>query len=461
MRRKIFVNREHELNMLGNIWEKEKFSFVIIYGRRRVGKTRLLTKFAEGKKHIYYAAVEAPYEFLCNDFSNVVKEFVGLPISGDIIEVIESIPRLVKEKVLIIIDEFQYIVESDKSFMSRLQRAVDSTLFDKNMMIVVCGSSVSFFEKELLGYKSPLFGRRTASHKLKELGFKDIKGFFPEYGITDLITVYGMVGGTPAYLEKLDPKIGALENVYNIITPGTYLYDEALNLLRQEVREPRTYLSILASIAEGKDTIGEVASIAKIDPRSITKYILLLEELDIIERMRPLGYKRPVKLRIRDNYFRFWFTYNYKLRSLLESLRIDIAYKHIESTFNEYLSKVFEDLILNLVFDLYAHKVIITRPVNIGRWWYKDQEIDCVVRDPGRSTTFIEVKWSDLNISDGERLLKELEKKASKSGLTSPSNYYLLVTRKISNAESPVEIDAYHKIVDLRTIEKAISKAMK
>ena len=165
--------------MLEKLWRRKEFSLVVVYGRRRVGKTFLLTKFANGKRHIYYVAVEAPYSFLCDDFSKSVKDFLNLPISGDIVDMIETISKLIREKVLIVIDEFQFIVEADKSFLSRLQRTIDSILSNKNMMLVICGSAVSFFERELLGYRSPIFGRRTASINLKPLPFECISEFFP------------------------------------------------------------------------------------------------------------------------------------------------------------------------------------------------------------------------------------------------------------------------------------------
>lgn len=456
MRRKKFVDRKYELDMLEKLWRRKEFSLVVVYGRRRVGKTFLLTRFANGKRHIYYVAVEAPYSFLCDDFSKSVKDFLNLPISGDIVDMIETISKLIKEKVLIVIDEFQFIVEADKSFLSRLQRTIDSILSNKNMMLVICGSAVSFFERELLGYRSPIFGRRTASINLKPLPFECISEFFPKYNIEELITVYGIVGGTPAYLEKLDANASALENIYNIITPGAYLYDEALNLLRQEVREPRTYFSILSNITEGKTTLSEIANSAGIDPRSIIKYISLLEELDIIERIRPIGFKKPVRLKIKDNYFRFWFTYNYRLRSLLESRRINEAYEYIKHSLDKYLSKVYENLILELVPTLYSHGIITTKPIDIGKWWHKDIEIDCIVREPGISTTFIEVKWSNTSFSEARRILKELEQKSTKTGLTSPKNYYLLVVRNIQDSETPTAIDEHHKVIDLTVIESII-----
>jgi len=270
--------------------------------------------------------------------------------------------------------------------------------------------------------------------------------------LEDLITVYGIVGGTPAYLEKLDPAKNVKENIYMMITPGSYLYDEALNILRQEVREPRTYFSILASIAEGKNLPSEIASAAHVDPRTISKYINLLEELDILERRKSLGYSKPVKLYFKDNYFRFWFTYIYKLRSLLESGFVEEAYTHILGSLNRYLSKIFEDLIIELVPSLYGTGTIKSKPIQVGRWWHKDLEIDTIVRDPGKSTTFIEVKWQELNVSEAKKILKKLETKTAKTELTSPTNYYILAAKKIIDMKTPVEIDEHRKIIDLTTI---------
>lgn len=456
MRRKVFVDREGELKLLEELWEKKDFSLVIVYGRRRVGKTRLLTEFARGKKHVYYVAVESPFEILCREFSESVKTFLKLPFSGDIIDVISSIADVIKEKVLIVIDEFQYVVSADPAFTSRLQRVIDLKLKDKKLMLVLCGSAVSFFERKLLGYKSPIFGRREAALKLKPLKFTQIKGFFPRYSVEDLIIVYGVVGGTPAYLEKLDPAKNVKENVRTVITPGSYLYDEALNILRQEVREPRTYFTILATIAEGKDSPGEIASKAHVDPRTISKYVNLLEELDILERRKPLGYSKPVKLRFKDNYFRFWFTYIYKLRSLLESGFIEEAYTHISDSLNQYLAKIFEDLVMELVPSLYRVGLVKSKPVQMGSWWHKNLEIDTVVRDPGKSTTFIEVKWREINVLEVKKILGKLEAKAAKTGLTSPNNYYILVARKIVDVETPLKIDEYRVALDLKTINSIL-----
>ena len=450
MRRNLFVDRENELEQLEQLWKGSEFSLVFVYGRRRIGKTRLLTEFSRDKNSIYLVAAQVPYEILCKEFSERIKYSFDLPFSGDIVEVIDSITKTVNKKILIIIDEFQYVVEADNSFPSRLQRLIDSELSRRNLMLILCGSAVSFFEEKLLGYKSPLFGRRTSTLRLRALNFPQIRGFFPNYSLEELLSVYAVVGGTPAYLEKLSRTKSFKENLRGVVTPESYLYDEAPSILRQEVREPRTYFSILSSVAEGKTSQSEVASVAKVDPRSIVKYVDLLEELEILVRVRPLGYRKPVKLHFRDNYFRFWFTYPYKLRTLLETGYVEEALSHILETFNNYLSKVFEDVVAEIAPLLYRRGVIETRPIQMGKWWHKDMEIDLIVREPGKSTTFVEVKWGRVGYKDAEKIFSEVEEKAAKSGLASAENHYLLVVKEFTDKETSPEPEKHRKIVDLK-----------
>jgi len=426
-----------------------------MYGRRRVGNTRLLMEFSSNKKCIYYTAIEGSYERMCEEFSKIIKKTLNMPVSGDVIEVIEWISEASDEKLLIIIDEFQYLAEADPSFLSRLQRSIDNVLINRNLLLVLCGSSVSFFQKKLLGYRSPIFGRRAVSIKLSPLKFRDIHSFFPEYSIEDLVKVYGIVGGTPAYLLKLDPQKNIEENLYRIIVPNEYLYDEAINFLRQEVREPKTYFNILLSIAEGVKGLSAIARESFIDARSIVKYIALLEELDIVERIRPLGCRRPVFLDFKDNYFRFWFSYIYKYRSMLESGLIDEAIEEIVDTFNTYLSKIFEKLVIEIIPLMFKAKLIPVKPVEIGRWWHKDIEIDCIIRKPGKMTGFIEVKWRNISFNEAEGILMNLEKKSVKTGLTSTQNYYILICKNFEE-KTPVKIDEYKIVIDLNSLKSII-----
>jgi Predicted ATPase (AAA+ superfamily) len=194
---------------------------------------------------------------------------------------------------------------------------------------VLCGSAVSFFEKELLAYRSPLFGRRTLSLKLAPLGFPEVRHYLAGYTAEEAVTAYGVVGGTPAHLRLLDPSRSVTENLRALLKLGSYFYEEAPNLLRQELREPRTYMGILAALAGGERRPSQLASAAGIDARTLPKYLSVLEELDIVVRVPKLG-GRGAKLDFRDNYFRFWFTFPYRLRHLIEAGFTEEAVEHVE-----------------------------------------------------------------------------------------------------------------------------------
>lgn len=423
-----FVNRSAELSILEREWMRKGLSLVIVYGRRRVGKTRLLKEFAADKPHLYYVAIESSAGIQAREISKAARDQLGIPIT-ELSDLITFLPRAVGERIVIVLDEFQYLVEADPSLPSNLQRAIDLNP-ESDVLLILAGSSISFFEKELLGYRSPLFGRRSASIRLKPLKVFQIREFLPSYDIADLVRAYGIVGGTPAYLEKLDPSIDLWENVSRILTPGSYLYDEALNLLRQEVREPRVYFSILASLAGGRDRPSQVASEAGIDPRNLDNYLRLLEELDIVRKERPLGYRRPVKLAVVDNYFSFHFRYVYRMRHLLEMGLVEEALNKVREDFPSYMGRVFENVVEELVPLMYEAKLLPTRPVQVGRWWRKGEEIDLVVRDPGVSTTFIEVKWSGVGEMEARKLVGDLRRKAALSGIISGEEHYMIVCRE-------------------------------
>ncbi len=185
------------------------------------------------------------------------------------------------------------------------------------------------------------------------------------------------------------------------------------------------------------------------------KYIALLEELDIVERIRPLGCRRPVFLDFKDNYFRFWFSYIYKYRSMLESGLIDETIEEIVDTFNIYLSKIFEKLVIEIIPLMFKAKLIPVKPVEIGRWWHKDIEIDCIIRKPGKMTGFIEVKWRNISFNEAEGILMNLEKKSVKTGLTSTQNYYILICKNFEE-KTPVKIDEYKIVIDLNSLKSII-----
>ncbi|BES81723.1 ATP-binding protein [Pyrodictium abyssi] len=459
----VLVDRERELGLLEREYREPGFRLLVVYGRRRVGKTFLLRWFCRGRPCVYYVAAELPYESLAREFSLAVKEALGLPVAGDVVEVLEALARLHRGggKLVVVLDEFQYLVEADPSLPSRLMRSIDTALKGSGMMLVLCGSSVSFFEKRLLGYRAPLYGRRTGQLRLRPMAFWEAWGFNPGLTAVEAARLYGVAGGTPAYLALLGPGASAEKLVEEATRPGSPLLDEPVLLLRQELREPRTYLALLRAVAEGRVEPSEAAQAAGVDPRSIGRYIEVLEELDLVGRVRPLGRRRPVQLRFRDNFFRFWFSFILPLRSLIESGAVEKARRAILGELDSYMGRAFEETIVpQLAARMVERGILPLEPRQAGPWWRRGMEIDLVLRSPGRATAFIEAKWARLSRADARRALEKLEEKAGETGLASPRNYYVLVARGL---DEPI-LEEHHIAVDLewlhhnRVIEPAAAR---
>ncbi len=448
----LLVDRVEELRLLEAEYGRRGFSLVVVYGRRRLGKTYLLRWFCRSRPCVYYVAAELPYEQLAAEFSAEVSRATGLPIRGDVVEVLEALCRLWRgERLVVVLDEFQYMVEADPSLPSRLQRSIDTRLGECGMMLVLCGSAVSFFERRLLGYRAPLYGRRTAEIRLRPLSLEGVWGFNPSLSLEDATLLYMVAGGTPAYLAAVPGRPDHRSFIRLALTPGSPLYEEPLWLLKEETREPRTYLALLRAVAEGRVSPSEAAQAAGIDPRSVTRYVELLEELWIVERVRPLGRRKPVQLRFRDNYFRFWFTFVLPLRHVAELRGPEEAARLAEEGLAAYAGRVFsESVVAELALRMTASGVVPVKPVEHGPWWRGDAEIDYVVREPGNATAFFEAKWSELDTREARRVLASLEEKAARSGLASHTNYYVLIARRL---EEPI-VEEGRLAVDLKWLEE-------
>lgn len=432
-----FIDREVELSVLLKEYRKGGFSFVTVYGRRRVGKTRLLKEFLRRVGGVYYVAAELSYPILAEEFAEAVAEYLGrLPHSRDVVDVIKEVAEEVGRAV-IVIDEFQYLVEADPSLPSRLQRAMDTHLSTTELMLVLSGSAVSFFEAELLGYRAPLHGRRTANIRLRPMRFLDALGFLEGMSPDDAVRTYSVLGGTPAYLRQAYGKGGLKEVLEEVLSPGHPLIEEAESLLRQELREPRRYMALLRSVAEGRTSPYEAAMAAGIDPRTVHRYFEVLEGLDIVALRRPLGFRRGARVFFTDHYFRFWFRYVQPMRHLIEVGRTDEVIKYVLRTIDAHTSAAFEAIVEDTLPELHALGAVPTRPIQHGPWWHKGEEIDIVVRDPGNSATFIEVKWSKLNHGEVLREARQLADRARRTGLQERTNHYAIVAMEVGGLEEP------------------------
>ena len=239
-----FVDRQRELEFLEKKYREDKANLIVIYGRRRVGKTELIKKFLENKKGIYILcskdSLNENIKELKRKFFEITKREYFLKLETlsffDIFKYF--VEEIGDEKIIIVLDEFPYLIELNPGIVSVFQKIWDELLENTKIFLILCGSSIGMMETEVLGYKSPLYGRRTGEWKVEPLNFRHVKNFFEKYNIEDLFKIYSICGGTPFYLAKLDPELTVEENIKRkILTKGEVLYNEPKVLLKEEFRE--------------------------------------------------------------------------------------------------------------------------------------------------------------------------------------------------------------------------------
>ena len=290
-------------------------------------------------------------------------------------------------------------------------------------MLVLLGSSVAMMETDVLNYKSPLYGRRTAQWKVEPLKLSTTKLFFPQWNINTLVHVYSCLGGVPAYLQKFDLQMDFWQNVeQRILKKGEFLYEEADFLLREELREPRNYAAILQALAQGATTYGEIVNETNLERSMLSRYLGILEDLRFIQRIYPVAAKakpRKGQYLIADYYLNFWFKYVFSNKIALEAGDTVAVLNKIRKDYSNYLGRIFEQITIELLKEQKNQSKLPFAFTEIGKWWYKDAEIDIVATDEQTKTaTFLEVKWSKITKNDSRRILQSLRKKRSFSSGT-------------------------------------------
>ena len=420
---KLFVDREQEMETLQNEYEREGSALVVLYGRRRVGKSTLISEFIKGKKALFFLASEESEAQNRNAFKEKAAEFIDSDLlrSADIkswdvlFKAIMDTPF--DSKPVIVLDEFQYLGKANSAFPSVFQRIWEEILKDKSVMVILCGSLISMMESQTLAYGSPLYGRRTAQIRLKQIPFGYYHEFFPGKNRRDLIERYAITGGVPKYIELFSEQkdiYSAIEKC--VLNRSGYLYDEPHFLLQQEVSEVGSYFSIIKAIAAGNSKLSAIASILEIKSTSLTKYLKTLIDLDILEREVPITEENPEKskkglYKIKDNYLRFWFAFVYPNMSFIESGHSGIVMNKIRSSLvKNHTAFVYEDVCKERMWDLNGQGVWPFYFAKLGRYWDSKDEIDIVALDPeGKNLILGECKyWTEpVDIS----VLRELEAK--------------------------------------------------
>lgn len=406
----IFINRERELQFLEERYLSNRAELIIIYGRRRVGKTFLLRKFLEGKKGVYF--VVSRLGNILQDFSEAIADQLGVypPMFLSYKDLFRYMAQeSSRERTIFIVDEFQRLAESDPSFLMELQSAWDNFLRNSNIFLVLSGSSIGVIEKTALSSSSPIFGRRTGQLKLKPFTFKCAKEFMKSWPCEDKIRAYSVYGGTPAYLSHIDTSKTLIDNIKrNILEPSGPLHEEPYFLLSTETREPLRYMAILEAMASGATTLGEIASKSGISTNELPRYVRTLEALlDLVEKRYPLleeGRRGRAIYIIKDNFIRFWFKFVRPNLYILELGEVERIAQRVKENLDQYVSQVFEEI----AFEHFSHTVPAIR---IGKWWKGETEIDGVAIDEKTKTAyFMEAKWTNKPVD--KQVLRQLEAKA-------------------------------------------------
>ena len=389
----MFYCREKELGDLNSRYYGNRFECLIVYGRRRVGKTALINEFCKDKPTVFFSALNASSQENLVALSKAIFEKDNAdteyaPVFNSFDAAFSAITKMAeKERLVFVIDEYPYLAKADKSVSSRLQHIIDRVWKDGKLFLILCGSSMSFMEYQVLGYESPLYGRRTGQYKIGALSYKEITAFNPELDHEQQALVYGITGGIPHYINKLDVK-GDVDNalINNLFNTSSYLYEEPENLLKQELREPAIYNSVITAIAGGASRSNEIATKVGIEAPICAKYLKVLLDLGIIRKETPITEKpgRKTVYEIGDNFFRFWYRFIPQNTSAISAGRTGQIYEPlIKKHVSDYMGKVFEQMCREYLWQNADSLPII--PQEIGQWWgtdpneRKEVQIDIVV----------------------------------------------------------------------------------
>jgi AAA+ ATPase superfamily predicted ATPase len=416
----MFFGRKAELNKLNEMYGSNKFEFAIIYGRRRVGKTTLIREFIKGKNSIFFTANESTAS---ENLSSLSRGIGGKNTSPVYLEYESALTALFNmsdnERFIFVIDEFPYLAESYRGISSLLQILIDNRKENSKMFLILCGSSMSFMENQVLGYQSPLYGRRTAQFKVLPFTFFESLPFFTGYSSVDKAVLYGVTGGVPEYLNKIDKSKNVRKNITDLfLTPSGHFFEEPTNLIKQELREPSTYNVIIEAIAHGASRLNEIATKSGIEANKSIKYLTSLISLGLVSKEHPYGETagRRSIYKLEDKMFRFWYRFVFPNISAITMGLGEMIYENdVKAQLNAYMGLVFEDICKHWFYEQAKRNALPFFAGNFGRWWGTDskshgqEEIDiAATRDD--NAIFAECKWTNSYV--GIEVYNELMRKS-------------------------------------------------
>ncbi|MCZ7394830.1 MAG: ATP-binding protein [Candidatus Methanoperedens sp.] len=417
-----FINRKNEIRILEDIYNSNSSSLVVIYGRRRVGKTELSREFIKGKKAVYIFIEIKPEAPIFKDIEESLGEILKIKPR---IESWDDFFNLIfeqKEKLIIVFDEFQNLSKVNPGIFSKFQKYWDLNHNKSQHMFLIIGSYVGMIKKIFKDTKEPLFGRATMLFNIKPFNFFDsftfLNAFF-NLEIENASKFYFIFGGVPKYL-LLAGQMGTddpVETFKKLFIDTRILAEEGKNILTLEFgSEHRSFFSILEAISSGNATPKEISDYTGLQPGAVSKYLYeLVNNYEIVIREKPviMSRVRDTRYFLLDNFFNFWFRFIYRNSRLLE-INPEKAFELIMKDINSYFGKAFEKLAVEFLVEMNRKGSLHFEFMDIGRWWHRNEEIDIItLNKEKKEISFFECKWSSLNAEEAEIILAELKRKAT------------------------------------------------
>ena len=456
----MLIARENELKEIKALCNSKKFEFLVMYGRRRVGKTEILKEISKSYNTIFFSAQEKNDSLNLIDFSKVLqKHFSDNYLSP--FDNWENAFRYFAEKAkknkreILIIDEFPYIANENVTIKSIIQHIIDHELKNKNVMLILCGSSISSMEEGVLGSKSPLYGRATSKIEIKPLDYFDSFKFMGQYSIIDKFLAYGILGGIPHYLLQFDYKKSIIDNIANcIVKNNSILRDEPQTLLRMELREPSIYNSILEAISSSRNRLNEISNSIHEESNKCLKYINVLKNIRIVEKISPAGEKvdtRKNLYEIVDNFVYFWYKFIFKNKSYYELLSPEKAASEIYYELSNYMGKIFEKISLQYMLRLAKNNKLPFVPYNYGKWWgnnkklKRQDDIDILmISKDKKQGIFCECKFKNEKVDIGD--YKDLVLVSENFNSIKDKYYYIISKSGFTNTLDKIKGENIHLI---------------
>ena len=379
----MFIGRDREINTLQELYEKDGFGMSVIYGRRRIGKSTLIVEFVKDKKSIFYTATKVGKEKNLELFSKQVLGVLDPAFEDAVFSSVEAVfdfitQKMPDEKLILVIDELPYWAEKDEALLSVMQKYIDTKWNQKNLMIILCGSALSFMENKVLSEKSPLFGRRDSQIRLEAFSYREAALFVPDYSAEEKAICYGITGGVAKYLSMIDARKSLDDNIKKLFFhPDVYLYDETRNLLTQEFSDITLVNNVIEQVASGENTVNGIAG--KVGEKEPTVLYTLekLIRVGLVEKKKcstEEKNKKKTQYVLKDYMFKFWYDFIPKAHSVIEMGQGDLYYeKAVKPKLHSFMGSVFEEMCRYYTLEQGIQGRFDSFLTQAGSWWGVEQ----------------------------------------------------------------------------------------